>query len=1541
VSQDAVGGRLYLDVVADASTLPADLKAKVDAAARQIRANIKVAIDQAKAEAELERLTTKKYVASIRADADTAAALAKLEAAAAKDRVTKIRAEADTAAAQAKLDATAAKSRVTQIRAEAQTARAEAQLAAATRKREVKIDLNLSGLTALRGAGTGLSAISALPALAGGIGILVSTVGNLAAGLVAVAGAGGQALGVLAALPNLAGVAAQGIGALVVGLSGIGEALKQTQAAEQATSAATGTAARARVAAAQRIADAQRSLQQAQRAADRAAVDGAEQVADARRRLAEIQQEAALRIEDAERDLTRAQLDARAAQDALNDAREEAREKLDDLALSLKGAALDEEGASLAVDRARQRLEQVNASVSSTGLDRREADLAYRQAIQRLEEVKDSNRDLREEYDEASRRGVEGSREVTSAQERVRDTQERVADAERDLARTRQESATQVADAQRALSRALTDQARANFDAQQRIADAMRNVADAQRSAAAETGAQATANAKLQQTLSRLSPAGREFVTFLRKEVLPALREVRNDVQQALLPPLQRAIQGAMPLLDTLGVGLVDSAERMGALAEAGAALVASPLFRGDVATIMASNNRALTDFGEAGLAAVSIARNLAVAAGPLVERFARWVKSLFESADAMVAANRESGKLQDFFERAGDRAAQLGRILGNVGRGLFGMFRSAVPAGSDLLDIIERVTKRFADFTNSAKGQDSFGAAFEAAVPVLQSVGGLLLSLLRTVGLLAQGGAGGGLAAFFNTLTAAVDWLNRALENPAVARFANQLLILAGVGGALGFLAGKVLSLVGALAPLLRILGSIPKVIGAIVTAVRVLGAAFLASGPWGWAIAAVIAIGIALVAAYKNFEGFRNFVNGTVRAVGAGFRWLWDTIIRPVFNAIGGVIRDDIIPAFKTLWTNGIRPVFRDIGEIISRVWREDIQPTFALIGQVLREDVGPAIRWLWRNIVQPAFRGIGQAITWAWNNIVKPAFAAWKFYVTEVVAPVISWLWRNVVRPAFNGIADAISLAMRLVRGYINGWRAAMGVVAEVVRWLWRNVVVPAWNGIKAAISTAWNGIKAIFGFLRQGVDNLVTAFRNGVANIKKFWEGLKKAAGDPVKFVINTVYNNGIRTIWNKVAGLVGAKTLDPIVVKGFARGGVIPGYRPGVDSVPAMLSEGEGVLVPEAVRGLARLLGTTAESAIDMVNSTFSTRVPRPGGGGGARGSGFALGGIGDWLGEKAKSVGSWVSEGLESVGSAIKDFALGSLRAGAARAMAPIRSLINRVLPAGDNFAGLMGRGANSLLDRLLGKIDKEDIATLSGGQFSRSGQWPPGGGGRIAANTAAAVAFIRDQWPSIRSIGTLGNRPNKSDHPMGKALDAMIPNWAGAAGRRLGTTVASWFVSNASRFGTKYVIYNDRINSGSGWRAYTHPNGPTRNPTLRHLDHVHVSFLNKGGVAGTTPLVRDGGGVLPPGLSAILNGTGRDELVLNDIQVNRLTKLATVGARATATVGPGGALADQVGQLVDAVRRSDGATVQLIARQESLAELARMVAVELEWMRR
>lgn len=168
---------------------------------------------------------------------------------------------------------------------------------------------------------------------------------------------------------------------------------------------------------------------------------------------------------------------------------------------------------------------------------------------------------------------------------------------------------------------------------------------------------------------------------------------------------------------------------------------------------------------------------------------------------------------------------------------------------------------------------------------------------------------------------------------------------------------------------------------------------------------------------------------------------------------------------------------------------------------------------------------------------------------------------------------------------------------------------------------------------------------------------------------------------------------------------------------------------------------------------------------------------------------------------------------------------------------------------------------------------FDSSSGWPPAVMGKVSPNTAAAVNFVRENW-GISNIGTLGSRPNKSDHPMGKALDVMIANWQSRSGNNLGDAIATWFTANADAFGTKYVIWDDQINSGSGWRRYTHPNGPTSNPTLRHQDHVHVSL-------------RDQGGPVYPGWNMIYNGTGQNEWVNTAAQQKKAMQLEGVAGYA------------------------------------------------------
>lgn len=146
----------------------------------------------------------------------------------------------------------------------------------------------------------------------------------------------------------------------------------------------------------------------------------------------------------------------------------------------------------------------------------------------------------------------------------------------------------------------------------------------------------------------------------------------------------------------------------------------------------------------------------------------------------------------------------------------------------------------------------------------------------------------------------------------------------------------------------------------------------------------------------------------------------------------------------------------------------------------------------------------------------------------------------------------------------------------------------------------------------------------------------------------------------------------------------------------------------------------------------------------------------------------------------------------------------------------------------------------------LGMGKFSRGGSWPARQWAELAANTRAALNFWRSQGVFPGGIGTGVHRGDpKSDHSYGKALDYMVAplgQYANREQRMQGWEVANWHVRNPGEFGTKNIIWNGLINSGSGWRPYTRY-GDDPGPTLGHYDHVHVSYMHKGGaVDGLDP---------------------------------------------------------------------------------------------------
>ena len=108
-------------------------------------------------------------------------------------------------------------------------------------------------------------------------------------------------------------------------------------------------------------------------------------------------------------------------------------------------------------------------------------------------------------------------------------------------------------------------------------------------------------------------------------------------------------------------------------------------------------------------------------------------------------------------------------------------------------------------------------------------------------------------------------------------------------------------------------------------------------------------------------------------------------------------------------------------------------------------------------------------------------------------------------------------------------------------------------------------------------------------------------------------------------------------------------------------------------------------------------------------------------------------------------------------------------------------------------------------------------------------------TAFGEQSVGGFEPGGVTTGHMEGSAHYEGRAVDVFFAADDPSAVLR-GWAVAHWAVANADRLDIATVIYRDQVwtaaRSDEGWRPYQPPGGPTDNPTLRHMDHVHVDVV-------------------------------------------------------------------------------------------------------------
>jgi hypothetical protein len=103
---------------------------------------------------------------------------------------------------------------------------------------------------------------------------------------------------------------------------------------------------------------------------------------------------------------------------------------------------------------------------------------------------------------------------------------------------------------------------------------------------------------------------------------------------------------------------------------------------------------------------------------------------------------------------------------------------------------------------------------------------------------------------------------------------------------------------------------------------------------------------------------------------------------------------------------------------------------------------------------------------------------------------------------------------------------------------------------------------------------------------------------------------------------------------------------------------------------------------------------------------------------------------------------------------------------------------------------------------------------------GAVKSFVRSAAETLGCRFGEPTMYGVAG-RAGTSDHPGGKAVDFMV-------NRATGDALAACALKNKDALGISYVIWEQRINFGSGWQPMEDRGGVTAN----HFDHVHISVF-------------------------------------------------------------------------------------------------------------
>jgi hypothetical protein len=1234
-------------------------------------------------------------------------------------------------------------------------------------------------------------------------------------------------LGAIAAAATAAGAGIGAIGLVAIpAFKGIGSALQAQKAAQDA---ATNASLRGGQAASQGASKALQ-MQGAQQSLATAHRNAARQISQAERGVSDAVRSASESNRRAKQQLADA---VQQAADRQRQAAEQVSRAEDSLADAQRDAKRAQEDLNQARRDAAQELAELTDRLANAQLSERDAVLSVQEAQQRLRAVQQQGANA--SLIEQQRARLAYDQAVQRLKESRAETKNLTAE-KKNADKAGVEGSETVRDAQarlRQADEAVTDQqqelAKARSDAARQQVESQRAVAEAQRNVARtqEDGARSVARA--QEQLANAQQSAADSIASAQRQIASASLSAAGGVDQAAIAQAkyQAELAKLTPAARDTFNAFLDLRTAFSAWSKTLQPAV-MPIF-----------TRALEGMRRALPGLTPFVKEAAAAIGDLQDRASRGFKSpWWQSFKA------------DLSGSVGPAITGLGVAFGNVFKGMAGVIQAFLPHMDSISNRMQTITQRFATWGTSLKGSPEFERFLSYSSeqgPILADMLGNLVRALFDLGV-ALAPLGGTAISFINALTA------------GISAIPTDVLTVLGVAFA-SIAIGAKLAAIGL--AIWRAAQTAATIATALLTGQTLALNAAMRANLIGIIVTALAALVVAIIYAWQNWDGFRNVVLAVWNAIKVAALFVWNSVLKPTFTAIWTALQT-VGRWAMWLWTNAIKPAW-DAISLAARILLTAVV-VIALLPIIAIFKVAAAVgKWLWQNALAPAFRGIAAVAKWLYANMIKPYFG---LIVAQfkVAAAIGKWLWEKALAPAFRGIA-------------------------AVAKWLYANGIKPAFQAVAAVSKWLWNkGVKPVFDLLKAGVRAVADSFRTAKNYIGEQWSKLRDIARKPVQYIVDVVYNNGVRGVWNRVASAFGAPKLPKYT---FASGGVMPGYTPGRDVHKFLsptggaleLSGGEAIMRPEFTRAvgsgfvntmneIARSHGSQGvKSALAPVfggnPATSTDRSLRYSGGGVVQS--FADGGIFGWISSAASAVkgaGSAAWNGIKKGASWLADTLEASARAGVKHVVDPLL----RSFPGMDTgFGKMIRRIPDRILDALFGyskKADEKGAGGVGGPRIQKALNWAKtqngkpyqwGGNGNPSWDCSGFVSAIESV---IR-----GQKPHRRWSTHAFSGRTAPPGWVyhGNSAFKVGIT-------NAGVGHTAGTLGKTKVESRGGDGVIVGSRARGYNSSLFNSWY------------GFQPGKYDSGGYLQPGLNLAYNGTGRPEPVFTTAQANALTSMAARG---------------------------------------------------------